>query len=399
MRATEQGRELTPEGNSTDVRNSQAERINQLPLEEREKLHSLYQQAQQYNPHGWHTEWNEEIPIYLKEMKESLLRAIANGLLRPAIDAMVSASGLTKDQAKTCVYYAVATFLTDQYAELMPILLFQGNSGTGKSMAMNQLEKLVNEPRRIQGRTYSEVGRSVDRAVTALIDEGDFKQTKIETELLQLRCCRRYANQVIHIPPEQRPLTINNFGATIIARREPFRDMATRNRSIPIKTQRRTRPDSPYHLVDIHNQGISNMAGIIGRYREEVDTSDRVNDAWRPITEIATTIGDAEWLGYQIGELRRAQQMLAVGDQYEPEDVLIKSIMASCNGNFNHNIQLKDIRGVLADRFEVKSTTQQIHTMVVSLGFTVHFYQGYDHLVADNDLLTTLANERGLRWA
>jgi hypothetical protein len=307
---------------------------------------------------------------------------------------MLTASGLTKDQAKTCVYYAVATFLTNEYAELMPILLYLGNSGTGKSAAMNQLEKLVNEPRRIQGRTYSEVGRSVDGAVTAIIDEGDFKQTKIETELLQLRCCRRYANQVIHVPPEQRPMTISNFGATIIARRKPFTDTATRNRTVTIKTQRRP---GNYHLVNIDNRAIRTMAEIIRQCREEIDTSDRVNDAWRPITEIATTIGDAEWLGYQLGELRRAQQMLRVGDEYEPEDALLKAILACCNGNFSTAIVLKEIRSKL-EEIDEKWTTQQIHTMVVSLGFTVRFYQGYDHLVANPELLTTMANERGIRW-
>jgi len=33
------------------------------------------------------------------------------------------------------------------------------------------------------------------------------------------------------------------------------------------------------------------MAEIIRRYRREVNTADRVNDAWKPITQIATTIG------------------------------------------------------------------------------------------------------------
>jgi len=140
------------------------------------------------------------------------------------------------------------------------------------------------------------------------------------------------------------------------------------------------------------------MADIIRRYRTEANTSDRVGDAWRPITEIAITIGDAEWLGYQLGELRRAQQMLQAGDQYEPEDVLIKAIVVCCNGNFNEAIKLKDIKTKLESNFDVKWTTQNIHAMVVSLGFTVRFYQGYDHLVANNELLTRLANERNVTW-
>jgi hypothetical protein len=381
--------------NDTNEAQNQPQRINQLSLETRDALHQLHRLAQQHYPHGWYLEWDENRLIYVEEMTKSLLCAIANGLLTPAIQAMMSASGLSRNQAKTCVYYAVLTYLIDLYPELIPILLLLGNSGTGKSGAMNQMEKLVNQPRRIDGRTYSGIGRGIDRAVTAFIDEGDFKQSRIEPELLQLRCCSRYANQTVHIPPEQRPINIYNFGATVIARRSPFRDTATRNRTITIKTQRRP---GNYHLVDIDNSGIRTIADIIRRYRKVVDTSDRVNDAWRPITEIATTIGDADWLSYQIGELRKAQQMLSLGDEYEPEDVLIKAIVACCNGNLNGAIKLNDIKGKLENNFDVKWTTQQIHTMAVSLGFNVHFYQGYDHLTANNELLMTLANERNIRW-
>lgn len=374
---------------------NQRQRINQLSPERRNALYELHQLARQHNPHGWYLDWDENRSIDVEETRKSLLCAIANGLLKRAIDAMMSASGLTKEQAKTCVYYAVMTFLREEYSELIPILLFLGNSGTGKSRAMNQMERIVNQPTRIEGRTYSQVGRSLNGAVTALIDEGDFTQNRVETELLQLRCCETHADQTIHIPPEQRPERIHNFGATIITRRKPFSDTATRNRTITIKTQRRP---GNYRIVDIDNQRIRTMAEIITRYRRGINTSDRVNDAWRPITEIATTIGDADWLGYQLGELRRAQQMLYVGDQYEPEDVLIKAIMACCDGNFYQAIRLKDIKGMLEDHFDVGWTTQQIHTMVVSLGFDVRFYQGYDHLAANNDLLMTLANERGITW-
>ena len=90
--------------------------------------------------------------------------------------------------------------------------------------------------------------------------------------------------------------------------------------------------------------------------------------------------------------------MLSVGDQYEPEDVLIKAIMACCNGNFNRAIKLNDIKSKLENNFDVKWTTQNIHAMAVSLGFTVSFYQGYDHLRANPELLATLANERGITW-
>lgn len=261
----------------------QIQSMSQLSLEKRNDLYRLHQLARQHNPDGWYAGWDDSRLVDVEDMTKSLLHAVAIGLSSPAIQAMMSASGLTKEQAKTCVYYAVATFLRNDYAELFPILLFQGNSGTGKSQAMNQMEKLVNEPRRVQGRTYSEVGRNLDGAVTAIIDEGDFKQDKVETELLQLRCCQTYANQTIHIPPEQRPLNIFNFGATVIARRTPFTDTATRNRTITVKTKRRP---GAYRIVDINCQGTRTLAGIIQSHRVAVGASDRVSDSWRPVTEV-----------------------------------------------------------------------------------------------------------------
>jgi len=37
------------------------------------------------------------------------------------------------------------------------------------------MDKLVNQPKWIDGRTYSEIGRNLNGAKTAMIDEGDFK--------------------------------------------------------------------------------------------------------------------------------------------------------------------------------------------------------------------------------
>ncbi len=63
----------------------------------------------------------------------------------PAVMALQTASGLTNEAAKTCVYYAVGTYGLEQL-QLYPILLFQGATGTGKSDAMKVLAQLVYKP-------------------------------------------------------------------------------------------------------------------------------------------------------------------------------------------------------------------------------------------------------------
>ena len=94
-----------------------------------------------------------------------------------AADALMSVSGLTREQAKTCIYYAVMTYLLDSYPDdyLIPILCLQGNSGTGKSKAVQFMAKLVNQPAMLNGRgkTFSEIASDLNGVTTAVIEEAD----------------------------------------------------------------------------------------------------------------------------------------------------------------------------------------------------------------------------------
>jgi hypothetical protein len=61
-----------------------------------------------------------------------------------AIPAIMGASGITKEQARTCLYYALATYFLPDKLEIMPILAIIGPHGTGKTNLLKQLEKMVN---------------------------------------------------------------------------------------------------------------------------------------------------------------------------------------------------------------------------------------------------------------
>ncbi len=68
--------------------------------------------------------------------------------LAPHISAMLGASGLNEQQAKTCVFYALATHHIDKF-EKFPILVFQGGADTGKSSAMAQAGKMCQNPKEV----------------------------------------------------------------------------------------------------------------------------------------------------------------------------------------------------------------------------------------------------------
>ncbi|HUU64183.1 MAG TPA: hypothetical protein VMX96_09755 [Dehalococcoidia bacterium] len=312
-------------------------------------------------------------------------------ILQPAIDAMLRASGLKLNQAKTSVYYAVVTWLRNEL-DFIPILEFRGNSGTGKTAAIDQLQKLLAYPQMINGRTYSDIGANLNNVHTAIIEEGDFKQERPE-ELVRDRCTKKFAIQVIHKPPRQDATTIYNFGATVIHKRQPFVDTATRNRTIIIKTRRAPGKYSP---TEITNASVREVAELMKGKLTQIETSDRISDAWKPLTMVATFCGDNDWLEYELEEMARAARALAMGDQYEPEDIMIKAIIAASEKGFKHNIKLVEIKNTMREHFDLKWSTQKIHAMIEDLGFSVKFYAGYDWLVANEELLERLAKERNL---
>jgi hypothetical protein len=112
---------------------------------------------------------------------------------------------------------------------------------------------------------------------------------------------------------------------------------------------------------------------------------------------VATYCGDSTWLEYSKEEMGKASKSLSMGDQYEPEDELIKAIIASSTLGFKHNIKLKEINRTFRDNFDLKWSTQKIHAMCVEdLGFEVKYYAGYDWLVSNPQLLMKLAKEKNI---
>ena len=155
------------------------------------------------------------------------------GIAESYISALIRASGISRQQAKTCFYYAIATHLLPDNLELMPILAIIGALGTGKSKLMAQLGKMVKQSKLIGAESQSTLRDELDGTVTALIDEGD----KVYEPYLQ----RRYAKETSSISFKQeagdigwRKVEADIFGATIIVRRTPFADQATKSRSIVI---------------------------------------------------------------------------------------------------------------------------------------------------------------------
>lgn len=324
--------------------------------------------------------------------------------LQPYVDAMLGASGLTPMQAKTAVYYGILTYRYERFPNLVPILHYLGPTGTGKSGAINQMEKFANVATRVPGSTYTDLGLGLNKAKVAIVEEGDkFSSIKCEY-LLQQRCNETQRCQVIHVPPEQKSQEIDSFGCTIIHRRVSFSDTATRNRSITIKTKRRK---GEYQLTDVSRERFAEIATqpdletipLKGLFTPQ--GSDRITDAWHPLIVIADACCDTHYLDYAKEEI--AKSLSALMDGEEPDDIALKALLSAYeppsgvdrNPDHTKNIRLKDITEACKNNLMISKSSQWMKTVLTDMGFEFTFYKGYDWLRANPELLHQLCEEKG----
>ncbi|MFC1992884.1 hypothetical protein ACFLV3_03635 [Chloroflexota bacterium] len=111
------------------------------------------------------------------------------------VPAIMGASGVTKEQAKTCLYYAVATYLIPEKISLMPLLTLIGPIGTGKTDLLTQLSKMVKEPKIISAKTMPVLRDKLTKTTTAIIDEA---QSIMDEELNTEKIIPSLPHQPIH---------------------------------------------------------------------------------------------------------------------------------------------------------------------------------------------------------
>jgi len=161
------------------------------------------------------------IPLNLENFRQGgkkSLKTVILGIIEPYISALIGASGISRHQAKTCFYYAVATHLLPEQLLLMPILAIIGALGTGKSKLLAQLGKMVKQPKLIGAESQSTLRDELSGTTTALIDEGD--------GIYESYLVRRYSKETSSISHNiaidgggWQKVDADIFGGTIIVRR------------------------------------------------------------------------------------------------------------------------------------------------------------------------------------
>lgn len=313
-----------------------------------------------------------------KEIVESYLKGIT------------AACGLGVNEAKTIIYYSIATYGM-QEIQLMPVLILRGPQGTGKSTIMKILVKMVNTPILIDGKVTSAVLRDrLKYGTTALIEEAD----KVDEQLLIKRYSTQTSSTIVKrggtmqgFKDEQ----INIFGATVLHRRVPFKDAALDSRSIIITT--RYNPGVYEAQLPESNDGLRQIANSVQWDKILGLPVGRVTDVWRPLFQVALICDDSEWVAYAVDQLMRSNERFKSGHTYEPEAALIQSLEALFyqGGSLTPEpIDIKEIKRHLKENSDIHLYNYQIEQMAENLNFIVVNHHGIHKVQPNSQLLQEL---------
>jgi hypothetical protein len=310
------------------------------------------------------------------------------------VAVLTNASGITTQQAKTCLYYAISTHL--EHLSIMPILAIIGAQGTGKSALLEQLRCMVSAPKLIGAESPATLRDALADATTALIDEGD----KADERYLQRRYSIKTAEVTHNVAKRNKTWHKSNaniFGATIIVRRTPFEDPATRSRAIVIHTKYRK---GKYVVQEVDSKHLADIANSV---KLENETSQRINDNWRPLQAVARTIGDDEWLSYSQDEIKKDVHAMMASQGFEPEEAVLvalreKMITIESNGQeiYHADPLVSDLKGVLKQHYDLNLKSYQIKELCIGMGFKVVTTDNYPKVKANAELIEKLLKERGL---
>ncbi len=309
--------------------------------------------------------------------------------------AITSACGVDTNQAKTMVYWAIATHAIDKL-KIMPILVLQGGHGSGKSTLMEILKQICHSPIPIDGKvSQAELRDSLKPNGTALIEEADW----INENWILKRYAKQTSSTTVKRGSASQGWTresLNLFGATVLHRRLPFRDPAVDSRSITIKTAYK---QGSYSMPTLDGAALAAIASQVDWSKTLPLPSNRAGDTWMPLFQAASIFPDIAWIQFAASELKEAIASLNVGQDYEPVKLVYLKLLSLAIDNKTQQLQqrvaLKAIEKGLKDDGE-HLNSWQVGKILRDLGFEVRTIGGTRYVLVDKAHLLKVAKELGI---
>ncbi|MFC1958931.1 hypothetical protein ACFLV6_03355, partial [Chloroflexota bacterium] len=292
-----------------------------------------------------------------------MLKAKTLEEIKPFILALMGASNLDENQAKTLVYYALMTW--SDVPRIRPIIDLNGESGTGKNRIMLQISPWCNDAKWIVARniTSAQLRDQLADTVTAFIDEADktreqtlcenwyqmrYEDTGKEASYRTLQLVGKNKDKQI-----SRQVTCNHFGYTILHTQNPFQSTEMDRRILRITIYKDSTRN--YKVTEIPREEMPLEILDQIDWVKEIDgaQSNSAWDVWLPLIRIADNIGDAGFVEYAREQIQLKAEEDDLSKVYEPKGIVLSEIsplyLSALEKGRGH-IAITDIRAGIRER-------------------------------------------------
>jgi hypothetical protein len=321
-------------------------------------------------------------------------------------------------QRRKIAYYIVATYFVRKF-DPFPGLVLYGSPSTGKSATLNIIRGLCWRPVLITAETTTPAAlkQSMREANegTLIIEEAD----KISAEELEAVLITRYSKSsaaLMKMVPEERGWIGEKsptFGATVLHRRNLFKDPALLRRMIVIRTRRRKGEYHPLVIGRKIHDRFENYLRVLPALPEvtnDMDIEPGIFDCYKPLIAMATYIDDAEFFSKLVKELEEASLRLRREETYLEAPTFLKVIIGlaseASRGKFTFdriNIETRRLQPALTEEFGSScpalklSANQRNRSLEDDLGFKVGSSHGRSRIYLTIPQLIEKCDEYGVK--
>jgi hypothetical protein len=307
-----------------------------------DQIEGVFQSRDEYTPELIELSKREEPPLVAMsglatfDIPAPENQAIAEGIrtfIREVEEVLDKTTGHNDYDKHKIAYYIAATYHTPQ-CDAFPCLATFGPPSSGKSATLSIVKARCFKPILITSNsiTPAALKNAMTEANngTLIIEEADGISTRHLEDLLISRYLRDSATvkKMESSGKDWKGQTYSSFGATILHRRNLFRDLALLRRTIKVRTKRLRKEFIPVKLAlgnlpFIPPTPIASLPEIQNKW----DIEPGIFDCYRPLLSIAWYLQDKTFINQLADEMANESQQLLKEENYLEAPTILNALI------------------------------------------------------------------------